>query len=272
MKAPEVADFNKEVIERSYVVPVLVDFWAEWCGPCKFLGPVLERLAEKNGGRYELVKVDTDAHQELAAQYGIRGIPNVKLFVDGTVVSEFTGALPEPMVAQWLASALPNRFRKEIEQAKMLMEEGNEEEAGILLKGVLAQEPANHDAQALIARTIVFSDPERAVELVRDVEENSGEFPLAEAIRTIGALARKSKNVDSLPDDPVRRIYLQGIDKLLRQDFDGALELFIGVVRENRMYDDDGARKACIAIFRILGDSNDIARTRRREFSSALNR
>ena len=106
----EVQDFQKEVIERSKNIPVLVDFWAEWCGPCKMLGPILERLAEKYKDIWALAKLDTDNNQEIAMEYGIRGIPNVKLFVNGNVADEFTGALPENMVEQWWPILLRSTF------------------------------------------------------------------------------------------------------------------------------------------------------------------
>src|SRR5512146_1797389 len=114
----EVRDFNKDIIERSKTIPVLVDFWAEWCGPCRILGPVLEKLAVKYKNRFELVKVNTDKNQEIAARYGIRGIPNVKLFIDGKVADEFTGALPEPAVEQWLKKAIPGKHTEELKKVR----------------------------------------------------------------------------------------------------------------------------------------------------------
>ncbi|HEY8765073.1 MAG TPA: thioredoxin, partial [Solirubrobacteraceae bacterium] len=113
-------EFPTAVIERSRAVPVVVDFWAEWCGPCRQLGPVLERAVEARAGKVELVKVDTDANPELARSYGIQGIPAVKAFRDGEVVSEFVGALPPPAVERFLDSLVPS-------EAEALVERGDEE-------------------------------------------------------------------------------------------------------------------------------------------------
>ena len=106
----EVKDFQKDVIDKSFDKPVLVDFWAEWCAPCRMIGPVLEKLAEENKGNWELVKVDTDNNQQVAMKYGVRGIPNVKLFRNGEVINEFTGALPEQAIKEWLKKSIPSKF------------------------------------------------------------------------------------------------------------------------------------------------------------------
>ena len=267
----EIQDFESEVIERSRTVPVLVDFWAEWCGPCKALGPVLERLAENAGGRWVLAKVDTDRHQQIAARFGIRGIPNVKLFIDGAPVNEFTGAMPEQAVVQWLNKALPDPLAGEIVRAEQAIAAGNADEARPVLEAVLQKEPGHEHARVLLARTLLEIHPDRALELVRGLEEDSKEFPMVDAIRTVAGLTEKLAGADALPGGTAKQTYCEGLQALARFDHEQALQHFIAVIRADRYYDDDGARKACVAIFKMLGEEHEITRTYRREFSSALN-
>lgn len=266
----EIQDFEAEVIERSRSVPVLVDFWAEWCGPCKALGPVLERLAEKADGRWVLAKVDTDRHQQVAARYGIRSIPNVKLFMAGAPVNEFTGALPEPAVVQWLNKALPDPLADELRRAEKAIADGAMSEAGQILEEVLRKEPNHEHARVLLARAVLETQPERALELVRGLEEDAKDFPMVDAIRTVAGLTEKLAGAHALPGGPAAQMYRDGLHALARFDHERALQHFIAAIRADRYYDDDGARKACVAIFKMLGEDHEITRAYRREFSSAL--
>jgi putative thioredoxin len=266
----EIQDFSKDVIERSNTIPVLVDFWAPWCGPCKVLGPVLEKLAQRDKDSWVLAKVNTDDHQDIAEKYGVRGIPNAKLFVDGKMVDEFTGALPEAMVTQWLKKALPSKHRKVIQTAEQLILENNAKEAQGLLEDVLKKDSNNHQARVLLAGTYLYSNPKRAVELVKDVEEHTEHFTMAQAVRTIAGLLLRLNHPETFPDEPAKQTYLDAARELSRINYDAALEKFVEVIRTNRYYDEDGARKACLAIFRTLGDNHEVTQRHRRPFSSAL--
>ena len=263
-------DFEKDVIERSRVLPVLVDFWAEWCGPCKVLGPVLEKLAGEQSDRWVLAKLDTEAFPHISARYGIRSIPNVKLFVDGEVVDEFVGALREPAVVQWLSKAIPSRYRAQLADARQMLDDGGAETALELLQPVVAAEPDTHEALVLTARAALPDDPVEAGKLVEPVTLGSPHYDEAEAVRALRSSFAKADDPGLLPDSPVREAYLRALRSARAGDFEAALEGLIDVVRRDRRYDDDGARKGCIAIFNLLGNDHELTRRFRSALSRAL--
>jgi len=264
----EVKDFQKDVIEKSFDKPVLVDFWAEWCAPCRMLGPIIEKFAEENKEEWLLVKVDTDKNQEVAMRYGVRGIPNVKLFRNGEVINEFTGALPEPAIKEWLKKSIPSKFADRIEQAKVLLKNRNISDAKIILEDIHSGDINNSEVRILLAKILLFDDQKEALRLVQNVDGNLNNIEQAEAISTLAELLNRDKN--SFPDSGVNEKYLSAIADIQRKDFDSALTKFIDVIRADRSYDDDGARKICIAIFKYLGEDNEITIKYRRDFGSAL--
>lgn len=144
--------FVEQVVERSRTVPVVVDFWAAWCGPCRSLGPVLERLADEADGSWVLAKVDVDANQSLASGFGVQGIPAVRAWKDGREVAEFVGALPETQVRQWLSQLGPSAADIEFQQAQDALEKGDEEAAERHLRKTLELEPAHGEARAALER------------------------------------------------------------------------------------------------------------------------
>jgi putative thioredoxin len=265
---PEVRDFQKDVIEKSFDKPVLVDFWAEWCGPCKMIGPILEKLAEENKEDWELAKVDTDSNQDIAMKYGVRGIPNVKLFRNGEVINEFTGALPEHAIKEWLKKSIPSKFADRIEQAKILLKNGNIPDAKVILEDVYKGDINNSEIKVLLAKILLFENQKEAIHLTQNIDGNIENIELAEAINTLAELLNKDEH--SFPSSEVREKYLTAIDDIRNRNFDSALEKLIVVIRTDRNYDNDGARKACIAIFKFLGEDNETSLRHRRDFGSAL--
>ncbi len=271
MKDFETADFSRDVLEASKTTPIVVDFWAEWCGPCRILGPILERLHEKDTGRWTLVKVDTDRNQDIASRYGIRGIPSVKMFVDGNVVSEFTGAQPERAVQQWLDSSLPDPFQVDLQEARALINEGDERGGQAVLEQVLEKNSSHGEARVLMSKSILPDDPERAIELISGIEEDSKHFPLADAIRRLADLNEKVNSLADLPEGPAKESYSSALREIASGNYDSAIEHLIEVIRIDRSYDDYGARKACVALFTLLGEEHEVTRKHRRVFARALN-
>ena len=265
----EVKDFSIDVIQASHNKPVLVDFWAEWCGPCRVLGPILERLAAKNNDEWNLVKVNSDENPEVSAQYGIRSIPAVKLFHKGKVINEFVGALPEQAIIEWLKKNIPSKYQDMILQAEGLLSAGNEKEAKKILNEVLNHDVQNTPAKIHLARIYLFNDSKKAFQLLSDIEETNENVEMLSSIRTIADLLAES-NAEHLEDSPTKEIYLEAVNKLKEKKFDQSLEKFIEIIRTDRFFADDISRKACVAIFKYLGEESEITLTYRRDFGRAL--
>lgn len=267
----EVEDFQQDVIEASRTIPVLVDFWAPWCGPCRVLGPVLERLAAQNDGKWRLAKVNTDRNPQVSQEYRVRGIPAVKLFVDGSVVDEFTGALPEYAVKQWLEKALPSENRKRLERAHQAIAAGAVKEAETLLEEIIHEEPQNPEARILLAKILAFRDPQRAVEMASgSAFAGPGFVQTEEAVKTVARLLEQAGELANLPEGEGQYAYRAGIEALAAGDFEKSIESFIRVIETDRYYDDDSARKAAVALFTLLGNDHPDVKTHRRRFDMAL--
>ena len=270
----EVKDFQQDVLEKSFQQPVLVDFWAEWCGPCRTLGPILERLASENDGKWSLVKVNTEIHQEVAMYFQIRSIPAVKLFIDGEVVDEFTGALPEASIRQWLEQTLPGNSSNNqlLEFAKEALEVGEVDQALLALKRLLNEEPDHDEGRTLLARIYLVSQDEdlqkQAVELIESIGPDSKFFDVAEALRLLVEML-DDKFLQNLPASPHQVIMKEGIDELRRGRFDHAIKHWIDALKKEREYR-EVARKACVAVFKFLGEDSEVTRQYRPAFSSAF--
>jgi putative thioredoxin len=266
----DVKDFEKDVIQRSSAIPVLVDFWAEWCGPCRTLSPTLEKLAVRHSGEWDLKKLNTEEFPDISSRYAIRSIPNVKLFSEGSAINEFVGAIPESSIEQWLRAALPDKFGHRLDQADLLIRQHRVEEARSLIEPILKESPTHERGRSLLAFALLTSDPHRALTLVNDIDASSEYADAAETVRSWNHLLSRLDDASALPDLPVKAKYLAAIKSLSLGNYDDALGRFIQIIREDRYYDEDGSRKACIGIFRYLGEESSITAKYRREFGTAL--
>jgi len=262
----DVSNFEDQVLRASREKPVLVDFWAPWCGPCRQLGPILERLSEEPDAPFTLAKLNTDEDQATAARYGIRSIPAVKLFVDGEVVDEFIGALPEAQVRAWLQRAVPSETRRLVQEAREALAGEDAAQAEALLEEAVALEPANPEAALALAKLVVFKDPARATQLSHT---HGTDYAEAEAVRRV-AEALTDRAPSDLPDDPARAPYAAGVGALQDGDTDVALSQLVDSVRRNRHFHDDAARKLALALFAVLGDRHPLTQKHRRPLERAL--
>jgi putative thioredoxin len=253
--------FQRDVVERSRAAPVVVDFWAPWCGPCRQLGPVLEKLAAEAGGGWTLAKINTDDNQSLAAHFGISGIPAVKAFVDGKVVDEFVGARPEAQVRAWLARFVPDR-------AALLAAKGEFEAA-------LAEDPAQPDALlALAARAVAEGDADRARALaarIRPADRSRHAPALARLQFALEAppLAEARAAFSADPGDPAAR-HSVGLALAASGAWPDALDAFLSLVRTDRSWGQDAGRKSMLAVFDALGPRHPLVDDYRRRLSMEL--
>jgi putative thioredoxin len=271
-------NFESEVIERSTEVPVLVDFWAPWCGPCKTLGPLLEKLADEYNGEFRLAKVNVDENQNLAGVFGIQGIPAVKLFKDGDLASEFTGALPEPMLREFLTKFLPSAADKEADQAAQLEAEGKTNEAKAAYQAILNSDP-NHAKALLGLGRIALNEGDAEVALQHLESISLVDDARKEADRLIARLKLQSGAADNenalrekVKADPKNIAVRYELAQALAgtEKYEEALKEFLGIVRADRNFDDDGARKAMVQIFEVLGPDDPLTDQYRSELAKVL--
>jgi putative thioredoxin len=265
-----IANFEAEVIEASMHTPVLVDFWAPWCAPCRVLGPVLERMAAQAGGRWELVKINTEEHPELAATYNIASIPAVKLFTNGAVKDEFVGALPEREIGRFLDKALPSPAAGQLVRAQELLNQGSSAAAVELLEEVLKTESDNAEARVLLARALLGENPERVASVLEPIELESEFADQAQALRTLARLAAMARDPAALPEGRGRDRFRSGANAIASSDYAAVLKAFIEVMQNDKQYAGGAAKEGCKALFQLLGPRHPVVEQYFRAFSSAL--
>ncbi len=274
----EVTDgsFESDVIARSHQVPVLVDFWAPWCGPCRILSPILEKLADEMAGAFLLAEVNTDENPGLAAAFQIQSIPTVHLLKDGRVVDGFMGALPEVKVRAFLEPHVKGQpeHADEVARARDLLERGKTAEARAALRSHLEKSPGDAAARLLAARAALDAGDEAGARAELDAIPEEAETERREGERLRGALQFRSAcgegeahwraRLAEAPEDLAAR-YALGCCLAANGRHEEALAALLEVVKRDKTFEDGAARKAMVAIFGLLGPGSDLAQRFRKQ-------
>ncbi|MDA8128316.1 MAG: co-chaperone YbbN [Betaproteobacteria bacterium] len=272
----DLADFTQHVIEESKRRPVVVDFWAPWCGPCKSLKPILEKLAAEYGGKFLLAKINSDENQELAARYGVRGIPSVKAFVNGELVDEFSGALPEGEVRAFLDRLVPGPADELSRQAAAVRAAGDAAGALELLAEASRMDPG-HIGVRLDAAEIMLdlNEADEARRLLGGVPDDADpRVPALKArLQFMGVTgedeAALSARVAANENDLDARLKLANLLVAAGQ-YEAGMDQLLEIVRRDRAFEDDIGRKTLLSVFNLLGGGELVSRYRRL-LASALN-
>lgn len=267
----ELTGFQKDVIDTCRVKPVVIDFWADWCAPCKQLGPVIEKLATQAKGKWKLVKINTDKHPDLATQFNIRGIPSVKMVYEGAIVAEFTGAQPENMIRNWLKENLPDGVDGEVDWCEQVNEKLASGDRKAALK---AAERHTKDADDLLSAKLAMlylpNKLEQAEKWIENIDEKIKFEIEIESLKTIKHLKKVKNGEIGLNGSDSMPLYKKAVQNLFDEKLEEALKGFIQCLQVERNLDDEGPRKACIAIFQMLGDVHPLTQRYRRIFSMSL--
>lgn len=264
------ADFEYQVLAYSQHIPVVVDFWAEWCVPCRTLGPMLERLTLEAGGTFRLAKVNVDQNQNLSLRYNVRSIPAVKAFRDGKMVSEFVGMQPEPKLKEWLRALAPSSTDLLLEKGLSLISEGEWVSSQEAFQEILKVNPDSAPAQFGLAKSKLAQGQVDEAQRILQSLPPSREFARAEALLPLTQALIRQQNGENNHDQPLEAAYQRALRLILRGNIPASLDGLLDILREDKYFRDGEVRQVILGLFELMGDENPVTRQYRQELASVL--
>lgn len=264
------SDFQYEVLQYSTRVPVLVDFWAEWCVPCRVLGPKLEELAREGEGSFRLAKVNVDENARLAKRYKIRNIPAVKAFVDGNVVAEFSGVLGDAGLQDFVRRLTP--VPEDLDYAKgqnlMMLEEFAEAED--TFREFLSMRPTHPGARLGLVRALLMQGKGQEASILLQKFPASSEYSTAQLLKPVARTFADFKGQEIQSDNPLEAAFRNGIHLARRGNILAAMDGFLDILRADRHYRQDQVKDVFVGLLALIGDEHPDARQYRQDLSSVL--
>jgi len=273
--------FQENVIAKSSQLPIVVDFWAEWCQPCQVLVPLLTDIAQQYNGAFILAKINSDNHQELAMQCGVKNLPTVMIFKDGQPVDSFTGALPEGEIKTIIDKHVFNPVDEAINQALILADEGNTELALEQLKQQNSKYPENYRIHLAIAHLYILTEQHQLCDellnaLPADIKTEDAykslksQLEISQSVANAPELEELEKQIQAEPENYELQIQLANT-YIAQQNYASALETLFTIVKKDLSYNDGIAKASMLKVFEILGNSDDLVRQYRKKLFSFLN-
>jgi putative thioredoxin len=264
-------NFESEVILRSHEIPVVVDFWAPWCGPCRTLGPILERLAIEAGGAFQLAKLNVDDNPNLAIRHGVQGIPAVKAFLNGQIQSEFVGAQPEPVVRRFIEHLAPSEAEKAVEEAQSLLATRHWLEAEKSFRLVMDEDETNAAAAlGLVKALLMQGNGVDSMQILENFPAGT-EWATAEQLAPLAKILADLEEEKPYPeDDPLAARLYQAARLIARSNLPAAMDGLLDILREDKDYRDSLPKQVMLAVFVLLGDNDPLTRQYRDELASVL--
>jgi putative thioredoxin len=274
-------NFVSKVVEASHQQPVLIDFWATWCGPCQSLMPILEQLVQHYQGKFLLAKVEIDSQQALASQFGVRSVPTVKLVKNGQIVDEFTGALPEGQIRVFLDKHIENESDQRMQQALSRYQQGETDTALTEMGQILQDDPQNENNKIIYADALIrenhldeakqwLATLPVETSLKPEVRALQARLEFIEVVRQAPDPATLQNTLNEDPGNSEARYQLSA-HAILQGQFELAFEQLLEIVKRDRNYNDDAGRKALLKLFELLGNNHELVNSYRRKLAMALN-